>query len=478
MQATLVPRRIPFPQGAAPRTPGVHLSGLLKSMAVEYGFLDKQWVDDLKLVEVEGSGEAWWNSLDDASQIRMALGLAWEQWYLPQVPGVLHQPGELEVEGIYMSRDGESLDVVMAERKQKHIVALHECKVTSKSINTVGDLNFFSAKNWLWTTQIACYCVAPSTKILTGDLEWKEAHSLPVGSNLFSFAEYPCPHGGRVWRRSSILVNQEIEKPCYEITLEDGTEVICSHDHKWLCKTDTSENSLVWVAADKLFPGDASPHMRQRKRPYRICKPLNAWETPTDYDSGWLAGMFDGEGCLTNSNGRLILGLSQKEGPTLERARQVLTSKGIRFTESATLERDVKTLHIRTQSGILECLGRIRPQRLLEKFRKAHLYSEAHLGGPKALRVVSRKDIGNQKVRLVETTSGTFLANGMAAHNCYAMQTAVAYLHVLYLYGDYTRPYRQVLHVWRLEFTETELATIWRRVRDYRDECAAKGVLS
>jgi hypothetical protein len=136
----------------------VHLSGLIRSMAVEHGFLDKQWAEDLKLIEVEGDGAKWWANLAEDSRIRMSIGLAWEQWYLPQVPGVTHQPGEMSVEGIYMTHDGESLDVVMRERKARHTVALHECKVTTKSITTVGDINFFNAKNWMWLTQVACYC--------------------------------------------------------------------------------------------------------------------------------------------------------------------------------------------------------------------------------------------------------------------------------------------------------------------------------
>lgn len=164
MHAELLPTPIiPFPHSAQVRSEGVHLSGLIRSMAVEYGFLDKQWVEDLKLVEVAGSGEEWWKNLDEDSRLRMSLGLAWEHWYLPQVPGVIHQPGEMQIDGVYMTHDGESLDVVMIERAMKHTLAIHETKVTSKSINTVGDINFFNAKNWMWLTQVTCYCKAADT---------------------------------------------------------------------------------------------------------------------------------------------------------------------------------------------------------------------------------------------------------------------------------------------------------------------------
>lgn len=165
MHAELLPTPIiAMPVGTA-RSGGVHLSGLIRSMAADYGFLDKKWVEDLKLVEVAGDSDQWWANLDDESRIRMSIGLAWEHWYLPQVPGVTHQPGEMQVEGIYMTHDGESLDVVMRQRRNHHIIACHEVKTTSKSINTVGDINLFNAKNWLWLTQTACYCYGLQTTV-------------------------------------------------------------------------------------------------------------------------------------------------------------------------------------------------------------------------------------------------------------------------------------------------------------------------
>ena len=165
MHAERVMALLPFPSGGGPRSGGVHLSGLLKSMALDYGFLDKQYADDLKLVEVAGSGETWWAGLDEATKLRMSFGLAWEAWYLPQVPGVVHQPGEMELAGIYMNCDGQSLDAVMVEGRHKYVIAIHEVKTTSKSTNTVGDLNEFNPKNWLWLSQTMAYCKAAGATV-------------------------------------------------------------------------------------------------------------------------------------------------------------------------------------------------------------------------------------------------------------------------------------------------------------------------
>lgn len=164
MQAERIPAVIPSPSGGAPRSEGVHVSGLIRAMAGEYGFLKKEWVEDLSLVEVHGESEIWWAGLDDVSRLRMSMGLAWEQWYLPNLGYVIHQPGELCLQGIYMTHDGESLDAVVTERRTHYRMALHECKLTYKSLNTVGDFQYPSRaslkSNWMWLMQTKSYAKA------------------------------------------------------------------------------------------------------------------------------------------------------------------------------------------------------------------------------------------------------------------------------------------------------------------------------
>lgn len=139
---------------------------VIRSLAAQQGILDPKWIDDLSLVEVVGNGERWWNSLDLTSQLRMGMGMAWEQWYLPQVPGVVHQPGEIKVDCIYMNVDGESLDVISTPQGERLKPVLHETKVTWKSTNTVGELGERVkgvSPNWLLETQIKAYAKGKDT---------------------------------------------------------------------------------------------------------------------------------------------------------------------------------------------------------------------------------------------------------------------------------------------------------------------------
>jgi hypothetical protein len=150
-----------LPAGGPPRSSGVHLSRIIRARAKEKGLLDGWISADLGLVELEGDSELWWESLDPASRLRISIGLAWEQWYIPQLGDVTDHPGEMHVDGVYMTHDGESLDVVMSPDDQRFRMALHEIKATYKSTKTVGNLS----DQWLWLAQMKGYCKGLDTTV-------------------------------------------------------------------------------------------------------------------------------------------------------------------------------------------------------------------------------------------------------------------------------------------------------------------------
>lgn len=140
-----------------PRSPGLHLSTVIRVIAVENKALDSKWVDNLDLVDT--AAEGWWESLDPASQVRMGIGMAWEDWYVrTQLPEVVHQPGELHLQGVYMTPDGESLETIVRETSSELGLVLHEVKTTSKSIR-----NFDLKAQFLWLAQMKAYCKAMGT---------------------------------------------------------------------------------------------------------------------------------------------------------------------------------------------------------------------------------------------------------------------------------------------------------------------------
>lgn len=175
-----------------PRSDGIHVSNIIRVIAVLNKSLKPQYVESLDLVD--RSSENWWETLDEPVKIRMAIGMAWEEWYVrTQLPNVVGQPGEMCVEGIYMTHDGESLETIMSERgHDQTVLALHEVKTTSKSINTVGNLK----SQYIWLSQMKAYCKGLGTihanlhvLYLQGDYSYPRQQMLRVYRVTFTQAE-------------------------------------------------------------------------------------------------------------------------------------------------------------------------------------------------------------------------------------------------------------------------------------------------
>jgi hypothetical protein len=161
MRTSIVKVSINHP-GGPPRTEGIHLSKVIRAIALESNILDKKYMDGLELEEVTGQSEEWWKALDPGSLTRICIGLAWDAWYLPNLGmEVVPAPGEMDVDGIYMTPDGESLDIIRVGNDINHELAIHEVKATYKSTNTVGDMS----TQWMWLTQMKGYCKGAGCRV-------------------------------------------------------------------------------------------------------------------------------------------------------------------------------------------------------------------------------------------------------------------------------------------------------------------------
>lgn len=100
---------------------------------------------------------------DPVAVLRMCVGLAWEDFLIPQLQDVVDHPGEILYDGVYMSPDGEELSIFLHDAGFLHRLYVIEVKCTWKSMNTVGDLTD-EKKNFMWLAQIRSYCKANSTR--------------------------------------------------------------------------------------------------------------------------------------------------------------------------------------------------------------------------------------------------------------------------------------------------------------------------
>lgn len=135
--------QLALPPPLVPRSTGVHLSAIYRCLAIENGLLTPDALEELSLVDAR-------TITDPVAVLRISIGLAWEQWYIAQLQGVVDHPGEIQLDGIYMTPDGESVDRIWRQGqpslwpfqpkspKWGHQLVLHEVKSTYKSLNTVG----------------------------------------------------------------------------------------------------------------------------------------------------------------------------------------------------------------------------------------------------------------------------------------------------------------------------------------------------
>lgn len=157
MIATEIEAPLWLPEPLVPRSVGVHLSSIIRCIATETGILRPEWAEELSLVDVR-------SITDPVAILRISIGLAWEQYYIPTIltpsMGVVDHPGEHYVDGIYCTMDGESTDVIITDRQSGLRQIVHEVKATYKSTKTVGDLG----GQWMWLAQVKGYCKAAGTR--------------------------------------------------------------------------------------------------------------------------------------------------------------------------------------------------------------------------------------------------------------------------------------------------------------------------
>jgi hypothetical protein len=270
------------------------------------------------------------------------------------------------------------------------------------------------------------FCVAPDTRVLTDDLRWVPIGDVLVGEGLLGFDEYNPGQGSRrQWHRAVVESSVVVQRPCYDLTFEDGTQVRCSADHRWLAANGTG---VHWLATDSLRPLNRGPDYRGNLRDQsltvsRVLKPLDVWDSLRTYEAGYLAAAFEGEGCLSHyapQPGKYgvstRLTFAQNDNVMLERTQRYLKEGGFRFTEHCP-PTGVKKIYVSNREDVLRLLGSVRPGRLLGKFQPDLLGSVTN-GNKSAIRLIESRYVGEQPVVAMKTSTGTFLAEGMASHNC------------------------------------------------------------
>ena len=269
-------------------------------------------------------------------------------------------------------------------------------------------------------------CFAPETQVLTRELTWKPIASLDVGDALWAFDPEPVvsfsKKGGLIGRplnrarRTKLAVIESIHcatRPACLLTTESGRSLVVCRQQNFLGYSGGF--GLRWRSAKSLA------------RPYNghsvaaLASWLNPWQPLEDFDAGWLSGMFDGEGHVSVRQGStrsLVLGLTQREGLVLERAREILVGAGFSLGGSSARGTNGNVTNLRIVCGLAEkmrALGIFRPIRLMDKLLRSECSFEVWLKPEPVSRIEA---IGEADLMEVRTSTGTFFAEGFAARCC------------------------------------------------------------
>jgi ATP-dependent DNA helicase DinG len=254
------------------------------------------------------------------------------------------------------------------------------------------------------------YCVAPETKILTADLRYIRADEVVTGMPLVGFDEERVGHRRR-YRTATVESTTLIERPCYKLTFDDGTTITASSEHKWLTRRGMG---VKWMTTKALCVRAGA------REGSNIIRLFDTWETDTSYEAGYLAAAWDGEGYLTQTESAHLangvinkLGFAQRDNEMRGQVQQYLSALGFKYTEN--IRTDITAVMISTRPEMARFLGQVRPARLLPKFRADGLGT---INVQRGVRLISKEFVGTKTVVAMKTSTGTFVAEGLASHNC------------------------------------------------------------
>lgn len=439
-----------------PRSPGLHASTLLKRLhPVEsaiteaelriYGLLGLAFEDRVELALLTLSQEADW-------------------------PWDCYRPGEVECDGIACSPD-----ILLVPKGDGPLMEM-SIKVTWKSTKEAPDGPKFAYY----------HCVTPETNITMHDLTTRRAGDLQEGDFVLGFDEHVSGNT-RHLAPSLVESTQRFQKPCVELTLADRTRVTVSEDHHWL--VHTGRKKAQWRQTSKLLQTD-----RVRSTGRKLTQNASLLEAHpflydtdlllTDEERGYLCGLTDGEGSLSQGpHGTLHLAISQKEGCVLSRVESLLRKGCFPYSRSAN-GHGVINLSIGTQTDILRFLAGVRPLRLLKKFQQ---FSRLGRLPVTPRQVVDRKPMGVREVVALQTSTRTFIANGLASHNSQSLtygtplNTLDGILLIYFVNGGYEflqkrkrgedgKPPLPQVQGWQMAWSEQERAETWQALCNLRDE--------
>lgn len=275
-------------------------------------------------------------------------------------------------------------------------------------------------------------CLDPDTLVLTADLQWVRIDDLVVGDEVVAFDEEP-PAPGRQRRMRTAVVEgvQDSHDVAYRITFTDGTSVVCSGNHRWMSSTPGDPGHYRWRT---LFAEPDAPGPRVIMKPGdRIKWLVDPWTPDVSWEAGYIAGVYDGEGTVVTREGsEFAVAFVQNPNEVLYGTERILKDKGYELTWRKTGGRKAKVFWVRGFAQAARFIGEFGGYKMRRQ-ALPHLWEgrgiprgRGHLATYKEIALV--EEVGEQRLVDIQTSTGTFIAEGLLSHNSHFQTVLDAYL--------------------------------------------------
>jgi DNA repair photolyase len=185
----------------------------------------------------------------------------------------------------------------------------------------------------------ACsYCIHGDTPVLMADGRTKPIAQLRVGDAIYGTARQG---SYRRYVPTTVLAHWRTVKPAYRVTLEDGTSLVASEDHRFL-------TGRGWKYVTGSEPGSARrPHLTLNSELLGVGRFAEPPKESADYRRGYLCGMIRGDGDIHIGSYRHRTGrwydvdnfrLALADSEALDRTSRYLARAGIATTEFTLAE--------------------------------------------------------------------------------------------------------------------------------------------
>jgi uracil-DNA glycosylase family 4 len=258
-------------------------------------------------------------------------------------------------------------------------------------------------------------CLHPDTRVLTADLRWIPIKDVQVSDRLVGFNEQQLFGEYRKLEPSVVIGKHTQILERYAIFTDCG-DFIASPEHMWLAKSQVGQGQgkryatrFMWRGTSTLQPGD---------RIARLCTP---WSEDQSLEAAYLAGFFDGEGSVSYSGGAKVT-YSQLGGCVNSHVQSLLTAKGFNVHEDAYYQENGKIIgHYSILGATREAMrfiGQIRPIRLVAKAESVWSgFAPMSTNHPVAT-VIGIQKLEDGELVALQTSTNTFIAEGLLSHNC------------------------------------------------------------